>query len=447
MGLRVMHIFLSYAGEHRSTADAIALRLRQSGHDVFFDKDDLPTAEGYDERIRRAIERSDLLVFLVSPESVEHGSYCLTELELARDRWKDPSGRVLPVIIVPTPFEAIPEYLKAVTILQPEGNVVAETDAAVRKLTATSSRWKRRALLAIAVPAVAVGAVFVWKALHLRPRDLVTGTVTDLATGSAVSGAAVEVACGVRVIAEGVTDAAGEFELGAPPCRETSTVSIQHELYLEQAEKIRKGEEKHLIGLLPKALGGCVIKNAQGVVVGHFRPPISNGEGGNDLAGRIADGLTYDVLTVLQTLNLPSALQPRFVGCDELSPRSLAFTTGYARALGADALLLGDVEPADGAFRVSALIGDAFDMFEPPFRSTTTGVALNDPTTAKLGPDMRAAILTAVARGLGERGKFAECVEVAAAAERLLGQTTPALAETLERCRNESGLSDLRRGG
>ncbi len=442
-----MQIFLSYAGEHRSTGDAIALRLRESGHEVFFDKDDLPAAESYDDRIRRALEHSDLLVFLVSPESVAHGSYCLTEMELARARWKSPSGHVLPVMIAPTPFEDIPEYLKAVTILRPEGNVVAETDVAVEKLTRHRGNWRRLAIPAVALLAVVVGAIFAWRSLHPAPQFLATGTVRDLATESAINGAAVEVACGVQVVAEGVTDASGEFELGVPPCRENTTLSIKDELYVEHAETIRKGEEKHVIALLPKALGGCVIKNAQGVVVGHFRPPVSTPEGGNDIAGRIADALTYDLLTLLQTLNLPPALQPRFVGCDEASPRSLGFATGYARALGADALLLGDVEPADGAFRVSALIGDAFDMFEPPFRSTTTGVALNDPSTAKLGRDMRAAILTAVARGLGERGKFAECVDVAVAAEHLLGQKTPALAETLRRCQGETGLTDLRRGG
>ena len=114
-----MRIFLSYAGVHRSIADAIVLRLRQAGHSVFFDLDALPLAESYDERIRRAIDASDALVFLVSPESVTPGAYALTELEFARRRWEDPSGKVLPVMIADTDYAHIPAYLRAVTVLEP----------------------------------------------------------------------------------------------------------------------------------------------------------------------------------------------------------------------------------------------------------------------------------------------------------------------------------------
>jgi len=129
-----MRIFLSYAGEQRSKADAIALRLRQAGHIVFFDRDALPPAESYDERIRRAISASDVLVFLVSPESVASGAYALTELKFARQRWVDPSGKVLPVMISDTDYEQVPTYLSAVTVLEPQGNVEAEIVAAIARL-------------------------------------------------------------------------------------------------------------------------------------------------------------------------------------------------------------------------------------------------------------------------------------------------------------------------
>ncbi len=54
-----MKIFLSYASEHRATAERINLALNSEGHDVFFDRADLPVAQGYDARIRRAIQASD----------------------------------------------------------------------------------------------------------------------------------------------------------------------------------------------------------------------------------------------------------------------------------------------------------------------------------------------------------------------------------------------------
>jgi hypothetical protein len=43
---------------------------------------------------------------------------------------------VLPVMIQPTPSESVPAYLKAVTILEPSGNIAAEVADAVKALRA-----------------------------------------------------------------------------------------------------------------------------------------------------------------------------------------------------------------------------------------------------------------------------------------------------------------------
>jgi hypothetical protein len=441
-----MRLFLSYAGEHRATADALALRLRQARLHVFFDRDDLPPAESYDDRIRRGLEESDGLVFLISPESVREGAYALTELQFARERWPNPSGRVLPVMVAPTPYDDVPEYLKAVTVLEPKGNVVAETAAKVERM-ARSWRLRRFGVAALALALALAGLAVAWWAWGRWPGPNLhaTGTVSDLTTGAAVTGAAVHVRCGVEPRAEGLTDGAGRFDLAFAPCRE-ATLSVRHELYTEQARPVPADGAEVAFALLPRRLGGCVLGNAQGVVVGHFEPPPGLGAGG-DLAGRIAVALTYDVLTVLQTLNLPPALQPRFLACDEAQPRSIDFAGGYARALGADAFLMGNVEPADGAFNVRAFVGDAFQLFKPPLPSMTAGVTLNDPAVARLAPAMHGAILTAVARGYAERRMFPECVEVAVAAEHLLGSRTPPLEQTLTRCQGGTGLADLRKGG
>ena len=442
-----MRVFLSYAGEQRTTADSIALRLREAGHDVFFDKDDLPAAVSFDDRIRQGLHRSNALVFLVSPESVAPGAYTLTEMQFARERWPNPSGRVLPVMVVPTPYPEIPEYLKAVTVLEPKGNVVAETAAAVERLARAPRR--RRLVAALTLALVVAAGSAAWRAWGPRPGPLrsAKGTVSDLTTGGAVAGATTEMRCGGTSLGQGLTDDAGKFALASAPCREEATLSVRHESYTEHSERVPGDGSEIAIGLLPKALGGCVLKDAQGVVVGHFRAPVSAPGADSDLAGRIAEALTYDVLTIVQTLNLPPALQPRFLACDEAKPRSVDFAAGYARALKADALIVGSIEPVDGAFNVRAYIGDAFQLFKPPMPSMARGVTLNDPAVAKLGPDMHAAILTAVARGYAERRMFTECVDVAVAAGRLLSRPTPALDQTLARCQDGTGLADLRRGG
>jgi hypothetical protein len=66
------------------------------------------------------------LSFFISPSSLATGSYALTELKYARKKWRHPAGHVLPVLVRPVDWNAIPPYLKAVTVLEPEGNTPAE---------------------------------------------------------------------------------------------------------------------------------------------------------------------------------------------------------------------------------------------------------------------------------------------------------------------------------
>jgi nucleoid-associated protein YgaU len=126
-----LKIFLSYASEIRTRAEGVNAALQAAGHDVFFDREDLPAGLNYDDRIRSAIESSDLFVFLLSPAAVAEGHYTRTELKIARRRWPDPAGHVLPVMVDATPFSALPPYLGSVTVLVPEGNLAAEVVLAV----------------------------------------------------------------------------------------------------------------------------------------------------------------------------------------------------------------------------------------------------------------------------------------------------------------------------
>jgi hypothetical protein len=134
-----MLIFISYAAEDRSLADEIQLALKGAGHDVFFDKTSLPAGGDYHSRIRTAVERCDLFLFLISQNSVAPGSYALSELKFARIKWLHPQEHVLPVRLHETPWEVMPPYLKSVTILEPEGNIPAEIVAAISKINISSS--------------------------------------------------------------------------------------------------------------------------------------------------------------------------------------------------------------------------------------------------------------------------------------------------------------------
>jgi hypothetical protein len=161
-----MDIFLSYASEQRAAAEEIALALRGEGHSVFFDRSELPEGEAYNARIREAIAASDLLVFLVSPESVTAGRYTLTELDFAEEKWRSPAGRVLPVLVKPVDKAAVPAYLRAVVMLRPAGNIAAEVAAAADRLL--KPRWLRllrRVVLPLAIVALAAGGWGAWRGI------------------------------------------------------------------------------------------------------------------------------------------------------------------------------------------------------------------------------------------------------------------------------------------
>jgi tetratricopeptide (TPR) repeat protein len=159
-------VFLSYSSEQSEAAARIELSLKEDGHSVFRDRSSLPAGEGYDTQIRAAVEDCEVFVFLVSRESVSPGRYTLTELGFAQSKWSNPSGHVLPVIVESVPTDSIPAFLRAVTMLHPQGNLTAEVAAEVARMTA--SWWRRMLAPRRLVPALAVAliaAAVAWLAL------------------------------------------------------------------------------------------------------------------------------------------------------------------------------------------------------------------------------------------------------------------------------------------
>jgi hypothetical protein len=124
-----MTVFVSYAHKQRSIAEEISLALTTRGHEVFFDRATLPPGMEYGAAIQKAVETCDLFVFLISPDALRDRKFVRTELEFAKKRWKNPSGKILPVMVRPTLDSRIDPYLRAVTILYPQGNVAAEVAA------------------------------------------------------------------------------------------------------------------------------------------------------------------------------------------------------------------------------------------------------------------------------------------------------------------------------
>jgi len=185
-----MKIFISYASEDRKQAEAIAVRLKQEDHEVYFDRSSLEPAQGYDEALRDFVARSDLFLFLLSPDSVQKGRYTLTELKFAYKRWPNPRGKILPVMARKTPIDSAPSFLQAIGILEAEGNLAAEVLAEVDRLQAERVR-KRNLRIGGLITAVAAIGIVVAFLIPDRPPDPIakpvdqpTGQVTDQPTDS-----------------------------------------------------------------------------------------------------------------------------------------------------------------------------------------------------------------------------------------------------------------------
>lgn len=159
-----MKIFLSYAAQDRAIAAAINRALLDQGHDVFFDRDDLPPGEEFHIRIRRAIEAADLFVFLISEQALDPGSYTLNELDIAEQNLKHASGHLLPVLLHPTPFDHLPAFVKSVTALETPGDLVASVADAVHRLETARQhrRWRRVAGALAVILCGALGAWYAW---------------------------------------------------------------------------------------------------------------------------------------------------------------------------------------------------------------------------------------------------------------------------------------------
>lgn len=171
-------VFLSYASEDRAVADDLAVALRDRGHTLFFDRDDLPAGGDFKSQIERALSRSDIFVFLVSPSAVKPGRFTLTEAKLARARWPRPGRRVLPVMVAQTPIDDVPSYLRARTILESEGSLIAETASEIDAIARELRRTGRRPLIAGTALAAAAAAVAGFAFLN-TPAPIDAGPPTD----------------------------------------------------------------------------------------------------------------------------------------------------------------------------------------------------------------------------------------------------------------------------
>lgn len=157
-----MRIFISYASQDREPANSIYLALRDQGQRAFFDRTDLPAGDEYHNRIRKAIQKSHLFIFLLSPNALDADSYTLEELSIAEKA----GVKLLPVVLREPAMDQIPASIKNVTFHRPVGNLAASVAAEVHRIAADfmRKRLKRLAAALLIVTAVAGGYFYLHEA-------------------------------------------------------------------------------------------------------------------------------------------------------------------------------------------------------------------------------------------------------------------------------------------
>ena len=175
-----MKVFVSHAAEQRGEADRLAIALRARRHTVFLDADDLPPGGDYQSRIQQAIDDCDLFCFLISPQSIATGRFPLSELGLVRRRWPDPTGRVVPIMVTKVPIDSVPAYLRAVSILEPQGDLVADSLAGIEALRPRPSWQSPRVLAAAGLALAVVVAGFAY--VGIRSRDTTSQAASEPST-------------------------------------------------------------------------------------------------------------------------------------------------------------------------------------------------------------------------------------------------------------------------
>ena len=280
---------------------------------------------------------------------------------------------------------------------------------------------------------------------------IVKGKVVDPTTESGIIGAKLKLRRGATELALTNTDAEGYFELVFPfevvQEQRTLVLSVERDNYSPNSTNIivtagRPDSSAYQIELTPVAIAHCRRSTPHVVIVGYFRNP-GGSQDVSDLPGILVTGLSSNLLPELQKRHLPEDFQPVFAECTEARPKSQSDLDNFARALGADVFIFGDVLETGPAYRIRTYVGDRYNVFDPPKTVVNDNVAVTDPAAAELDKETHAYMLVALAQGYAQQERFAECVDVCVAAEQVLGDAASPIVAQREFCQERTANSGL----
>lgn len=100
------NVFMSYSSKDRNQAHKIITALKSCDIKVWVDNTDLPPGEVIESTLFQGIEKSTVILFLISPDSIE-SEWCIKEINYAAKNGK----RILPVYIRETEKKLIPTII------------------------------------------------------------------------------------------------------------------------------------------------------------------------------------------------------------------------------------------------------------------------------------------------------------------------------------------------
>jgi hypothetical protein len=126
-----MRIFISYAEPDRDFALMLSERLKRAGHDVWLDIENLYPGDNWQLAIGQALEDSEAIVALVSPEWVNSEVYnAQFAYALGGKKYKD---RLIPVLVRPT--EEFPPAVRMLNMMDSRGDVDQTSREIVKRLS------------------------------------------------------------------------------------------------------------------------------------------------------------------------------------------------------------------------------------------------------------------------------------------------------------------------
>lgn len=257
----------------------------------------------------------------------------------------------------------------------------------------------------------------------------VSGSVKDAITGQPLAGVQVSATRAATLLATGITGSDGVFQLFVDfpiqPQPQMLGLATAKEGYGVSSQQVivtagRTSLHSYRFNLLRNEAQDCVPTWARTVVVGHVRPPTA-ATGDLGLSQRIGEVLQYDLLSEVQKTHLPPEQQPVVLPCPKAQPRNLMEHADWARALKADAFLVGSAEPVDRKFRVDLQVSSQYGEPGLPQPASTQPLNLDRPESADIGRAALTPIMRALLKAYQKDRRFAECVEFAVAAQRVLG--------------------------